>query len=510
MLGSSAVSRRPRPLRLEQLEERATPAALTPAQVRQAYGFNQVAAINSTTLNGAGQTIAIVDAYNDPYALSDLQKFDRQYGLPDPPSFKQVNQTGSTTNLPQADSGWAGEIALDVEWAHAIAPGANILLVEARSSSLTDLFQAVDYARNAPGVSVVSMSWDGSEFNGETSYNSHFATPAGHQGVSFIASSGDSGAGASFPAVSPNVLAVGGTRLTVSSSGAYVSETAWSDSGGGPSQLIGKPSYQTAYTGSTRGSPDVAYDADPNTGFSVYNSYAGGWEQVGGTSAGAPQWAALVAIADQGRALKGLGTLDGGSQLLPDIYAMPAGYFHDVTSGSNGYSAKSGYDLSTGRGSPIAQNVVAYLTGSPVTTTTGGTTGTTGTGGSTTGSTTGSSTGGTSTGGTTSGGGWTWGWGWSWGWGWGGWSWSWSWYSPWFRPTAVTSAPAQTTSAFTIDMPKAVLMAPTVTTAKAIVVDGVATSVVLQSPTSDPWAAQLGHLVQLTSPADYDWAPILV
>src|SRR5262249_38291167 len=144
-----------------------------------------------------------------------------------------------------------------------------------------------------------------------------FTTPAGHQGVTFIASSGDYGAPVSYPAISPNVLAVGGTTLNLSGN-TWSSETGWSGSGGGLSSVETQPAYQKGIvTQSTtqRTSPDVAYDANPNTGFPVYNSYSNSasapWAQFGGTSAGAPQWSALLAIADQGRALNGLGTLDG-------------------------------------------------------------------------------------------------------------------------------------------------------------------------------------------------------
>ena len=141
---------------------------------------------------GAGQTIAIVDAYNDPNIVADLKVFDAEFGLAAPPSFKVVNQSGSSS-LPSTDAGWSMEIALDVEWAHAIAPGANILLVEANSSSLTDLLSAVKYAAQQPGVSTVSMSWSAGEFFGESSYDSYFTTPAGHVGVTFLAATGDDG-----------------------------------------------------------------------------------------------------------------------------------------------------------------------------------------------------------------------------------------------------------------------------------------------------------------------------
>src|SRR5213078_3904918 len=193
-------------------------------------------------------------------------------------------------------------------------------------------------------------------------------------GVTFVASSGDSGAPVSFPAVSPNVLSVGGTTLNLTSSNTISSESGWSGSGGGISSVESQPAYQNGVvtqTSTRRANPDVAYDADPNTGFPVYDSYNNGtaapWSQFGGTSASAPQWAALLAIADQGRALAGLGALDGPSQTLPMLYGLPAGDFHDVTSGSSTGSpsepAGPGYDLATGRGSPIANLVVAGLVG---------------------------------------------------------------------------------------------------------------------------------------------------
>src|SRR5262249_2456702 len=149
-----------------------SPVGYTASQIRHAYGIDQIAG------NGSGQTIAIVDAYNHPNIASDLHAFDVQFGLADP-ILTKVDQNGGTS-YPATDSGWALEIALDVEWAHAVAPGANILLVEATSNSLTDLLTAVDYARNYPGVSAVSMSWGSSEFSSEASNDYHFTTPAGH------------------------------------------------------------------------------------------------------------------------------------------------------------------------------------------------------------------------------------------------------------------------------------------------------------------------------------------
>ncbi len=350
-----------------------SPTGHSPIQISQAYGFNQIS-FNGGSIegDGTGQTIAIVDAYNQPNLSSDLRRFDAAFGLPNPPHFAIVNQNGGGT-LPTANASWGMEESLDLEWAHAMAPGANILLVEADNSSESDLFAAVQYAASQPGVSVVSMSWGGGEFSFESYYDSVFSTPADHQGVAFIASSGDSGAPASYPAVSPNVLAVGGTSLYLNGLG-YASESAWSGSTGGISAYEAKPSYQqsaVSQSATQRTSPDVAYDADPNTGMSVYDSYGtpsgAPWLQVGGTSAGAPQWAALVAIADQGRALKGLGSLDSGTQLLPMLYHLPSSDFHDVTSGFSAgnpsYWAGPGYDLVTGLGSPYADRIVSALSG---------------------------------------------------------------------------------------------------------------------------------------------------
>jgi hypothetical protein len=349
------------------------PTGYTPAQIRQAYGFNNISFNNGTVAgDGSGTTIAIVDAYNDPKIVSDLHQFDLQFGLPDP-VLTRVNQNGGSS-LPAANAGWITEIALDVEWAHAIAPKANILLVEAASASFTNLLTAVDYARHAAGVVAVSMSWGGDEFFGENAIDSYFTTPSGHSGVTFVASSGDSGAPASYPAISPNVLSVGGTTLNITSQGGYLSESGWSGSGGGISSYEVQPAYQkgtVTQTTATRANPDVAYDADPSTGFPVYDSYnnpaSAPWGQWGGTSDAAPQWAALIAIADQGRALTGQSALDGPTQTLPMLYAMSAGNFHDVTSGTSDgnprYSAGSGYDLVTGRGTPLANLVVDNLVG---------------------------------------------------------------------------------------------------------------------------------------------------
>jgi subtilase family serine protease len=352
----------------------AGPTGFTPAQLRQAYGFNQITFDNGTIAgNGSGQTIAIVAAYDQPNLASDLAVFDSTLGIAAPPSFTKVNETGGST-LPAGNASWGGEETLDVEWAHGIAPGANILLVEASAPDPIDMMTAINYARNYPGVSVVSMSWAMGEFSSEGSYDGLFTTPANHDGVTFVAAVGDGGSSAApnWPAVSPNVLAVGGTVLNTNSSGNYESETGWSGSAGGVSIYEPQPAYQqgvVTQTNAGRTVPDVSLAASGSnsvgSNYAVYDTYdSSGWTSgyPYGTSAAAPQWAALIAIADQGRALEGLSSLDGPGQTLPEIYQMSAGDFHDITSGSNGgYSARPGYDLVTGRGSPIANLVVGSL-----------------------------------------------------------------------------------------------------------------------------------------------------
>jgi subtilase family serine protease len=347
-----------------------TPVGYTPAQIRHAYGFDQIS-FGSVQGNGAGQTIGIVDAFDDPNIFKDLDAFDTTFGLPGQAS--SVLSKAIPQGKPRTNSGWAGEIALDVEWAHAIAPGAHILLVEAATNSLSDLLNAVSYAASQPGVVAVSMSWGGAEFSSEVNLDNYFVSPAG-RGITFVAASGDS-PGETWPSTSPNVLSVGGTRLPgLNSAGDYPagSETGWSSSGGGTSAFESSQSYQKTVTGSrARSNPDVASLADPNTGLAVYDSvsYFGqsGWFEVGGTSAGAPLWAGLVAIADQGRAVAGSGSLDGATQTLPALYQLGTGAnassnFHDITSGTSGSnSAGPGYDKVTGLGTPIANNLVQGL-----------------------------------------------------------------------------------------------------------------------------------------------------
>ncbi len=370
--------------RLEALEDRALPslsqaaavpladagpAGYTPSQIRHAYGFDRIS-FQGVAGDGGGQTIALIVAAHDPTLAADLHAFDQQFNLPDT-ALTEAAQDGSQ-QFPPADADWSAETALDVEWAHAMAPGARLLVVEASSSGQADLFAAADWAEHQPGVSVVSMSFGSPEDPGERALDAHFT----QAGVVFVAAAGDTGS-VSYPAASPDVVAVGGTRLTLDVANNRQSETAWASGGGGLSQYEPIPDYQSTVlpaADGSRGTPDVSYASDPTAGFAVYDSSGGGgpWTVMGGTSAGAPQWAALFAIADQGRALTDQGPL-GSRQALTALYGLPATAFYDVTAGRAGGSAAGpGYDLATGRGSPVADQVVAGLlggtTGTPTTT----------------------------------------------------------------------------------------------------------------------------------------------
>jgi hypothetical protein len=357
-------------------------APFTPAQITTAYGVNEIL-FNGTPGTGAGQTIAIVDAYNDPDIISDANVFSSEFGLPEfngsgEPTLKVLNETGGTS-LPSnaAKGGWDVEESLDVEWAHSIAPDANIILFEANSNSLSDLFTAVTTAADTSGVSVVSMSWSGSEFSTETSYDSDFV----HTGITFLAATGDTGTPSGYPAFSPDVVAVGGTSLSIESNGTYISETVWDNSygasGGGISEDESLPSYQDSLDGingastTHRNVPDVSMDADPTTGVYVLDSYYSGSQseylEVGGTSLATPMWAGLVSIADQGRVLDGESTLSS-AQTLQTLYSLPSSDFHDITTGTNGtYKAGPGYDLATGIGTPVANLLVPGLAGTSTT-----------------------------------------------------------------------------------------------------------------------------------------------
>lgn len=334
-----------------------------PKQVRHAYALDQLAN------GGAGQTIAIVVAYGSPSIQNDLNVFSKQFGLP----ATTITTAYGTRKPSKTDGGWALETSLDVEWVHAIAPNAKIVLSVAYSAGISDLLAAVDAAVKS-GATVVSMSWGASEFSSESNYDSHFKKT----GVTFVAASGDKGAGTSWPAISPSVTSVGGTTLSLDSSGNRLSgETGWSGSGGGFSAYFAQPAYQVGWlTAANRAFPDVAMLADPKTGVTIYDSTPygtqTGWYQIGGTSASCPMWAAVIALANEQRVASGKTTLTGSNPGLYTIagYTTSTGaplysfYYFDVTTGSNGsYFDTPYYDEVTGLGTPDAVNLVPQLTG---------------------------------------------------------------------------------------------------------------------------------------------------
>jgi hypothetical protein len=323
----------------------------TPAQIRHAYGIDLLAN------QGRGQTIYIIDAFKPVGGVTtltnDLHTFDARFGLPDPTFTVHKMATPISAN-----SGWGLEESLDVQWAHAIAPQANITLVMAQNSSNAALFGAVQWATNN-GAHIVSMSWGNGDLPGESSNDSYF----NHAGVTYIASAGDTGGVVSYPSASPYVLSVGGTNLQIDNNNNYVSESAWSAGGGGPSLYEPEPAYQTLFgiVQVGRATPDVSFDADPNTG--VYVVDGGVWYQVGGTSLSAPAWAGIIALADQGRTTPlSTSSLTSSTEYNAATGSVYATNYHDVTTGSNGYPAGVGYDLATGLGSPQANNLVPWLT----------------------------------------------------------------------------------------------------------------------------------------------------
>jgi subtilase family serine protease len=319
------------------------PSGYGPVQFQTAYSLPSGTA-------GGGQTVAIVDAYDDPNIESDLAVYSSTYGLPPCTTangcFKKVNQTGGTS-YPRKDAGWSLEISLDVEIAHAVCPNCRILLVEAASNSFANLIAAEDYAK--ANANVVSNSWGGGEFSSETTstYDGHFSIT----GKPITFSSGDGGYGVEYPAASQYVTAVGGTTLTLNTNNTRKSETVWSGAGSGCSAYEPKPTWQKDTGCIRRTVADVAADADPNTGAAVYDTvrYQGfsGWFQVGGTSLASPIIAAVYALAGNGGS-----TIDGSYP-----YSHLSGLF-DVTSGSNGScgsylcTGEAGYDGPTGNGTP--------------------------------------------------------------------------------------------------------------------------------------------------------------
>ncbi len=318
------------------------PGGFSPSQIKSFYNLPS---------SGGHGTIVIIGAYDDLSIEGDLKTFSQTFGLPICTTAKGCFEKHKMTNTLKSNSSWAMETSLDIEWAHAIAPQAKILLVEATTPSGANLLKAVDYAAIRKDASAISMSWGGAEFPEELTLDSHFKSVSG---APFFASSGDNGAGASWPASSPFVIGVGGTAISLKTDGEFLKETAWQGSGGGVSIYEKEPTFQNGYSipkaGGMRAIPDVSYNASPASGFSIVRS--GKWYVVGGTSAGAPQWAAIATL--------------GTGINIGNLYAdkgreNDAKYFRDITSGSNGdcgyyCSARKHYDYITGLGSPMTDN----------------------------------------------------------------------------------------------------------------------------------------------------------
>jgi subtilase family serine protease len=326
----------------------AGPTGYNPADIQAAY------ALPSSTA-GSGQTVAIVDAYDDPSAESDLSVYRSQFGLPPCTTangcFKKVNQTGGTS-YPRANGGWAEEISLDLDMVSAVCPNCKIILVEASTSSMANLGTAVNTAVKL-GANAISNSYGGGDSSSDSSYDTSYFK---HPGVVVTASAGDSGYGAEYPAASQYVTAVGGTSLKKDSSARGWSETVWSSSGSGCSAYDPQPSWQSGVANITsvcakRAIADVSADADPNTGVSVYDSYAyqgySGWLVFGGTSVSSPIIASVYALAG-----------NAASVTYASYPYTHTSALNDVGSGSNGTcgnllcNATAGWDGPTGLGTP--------------------------------------------------------------------------------------------------------------------------------------------------------------
>jgi len=349
------------------------PTGILPREFKEVYGFNRIPNL------GQGVTIALVDAYDDPNIASDLAFYANYFHI-GPCNFTKV-KLGTIQG-----QGWDLEESLDVEQACALAPQANIVLVEGATNSYTDLLTAVADASQSPNnASAVSMSWSGGDNLSGDSYFENIVNGAG-QAVTFIAATGDGGHGTGWPSTSPYVVAAGGTTVVPMTSaplsGAlsldYGTETAWSGSGGGiDTGGEPEPSWQVTACApyspnGYRCVPDIASDANPGTGVPVYDTYSyGGWVQVGGTSVATPDWGSFFTLVNAQRVTNGASTL---STADPDLYSLySTGYaanFHDITQGTNGgcgmdCEAGTGYDLVTGIGSYQAQNLWAAMVAMP-------------------------------------------------------------------------------------------------------------------------------------------------
>ncbi len=344
-----------------------TPAGYYPQDLWSAYGLGSTSTPPS---GGTGRTVAVVDAYNDPHAASDLAVYRSQMGLPAlcgtvangsacSGTFTKLNQSGGTS-YPHGSKSWSEEISLDLDMVSAICPNCNILLVEASSASFSDLSTAEATALGTSGVDAVSNSYGASEFSGETAYNQAYDSTK----AAVTVSAGDGGYGVEFPAADPYVVAVGGTTLSNASSSSAGTQTVWSGTGSGCSAYETNPGWQpTTSLCTTRTVADVSADANPATGVAVYDTYGeSGWLVFGGTSVASPIVASVFALAGY----SGSSTAQGNSAAAAELYDNSS--LTKITSGSNSSncgdylcnaadslpsgSTDPGYNGPTGNGTP--------------------------------------------------------------------------------------------------------------------------------------------------------------
>jgi subtilase family serine protease len=364
---------------------------LSPQEMHNAYDLNPLL---NKGYDGAGQTIVIIVPFGSPTIQNDLHMFDVGYKLPDPPSFQIITPLGTKPYKPTVNRvNWATETTLDTEWSHAMAPGANIVLMTAPTANLLDLLFLEQYALNKGYGKIISQSWDATENilltpNGRNLMQefNNFYKQAADDHVTVFAASGDTGAAnfnnngklypfptVNFPASDPYVTTIGGTSLSTDTSGNYQFEHGWHRSGGGVSQYWPEPGYQNGLNSQLqqilngyRGLPDVAYNANPFDAILLYTSFPGqptGWSTIGGTSEGPPSWSGILADGDQ-FAGHPLGFLN------PDLYTLGengSSVYHDITIGNNtwdgilGYHCLPGWDPVTGWGSPQATQLITAL-----------------------------------------------------------------------------------------------------------------------------------------------------
>lgn len=339
----------------------------TPASLACVYGLTQNVPgcpIHGTSAlpTGGWGAIAVVEAFHNPYAEDDLKKFSEEFGLPlctvSNGCFSVVH-TGN--HIPPFNAASADEHVLDIEWAHAMAPQAKIIMVEGQDESFAEHIKAIRLASEqvaAAGGGLVSISWSINEFSQETAYDSYFQTP----GIVYVVSSGDYSAPARYPSTSPYVISAGGTSVIRDKQGHFIMETGWnknlnapagakSGGSGGPSLYEPRPSFQNfveKIVGGARGTPDISFDADPKTGVCVYSTVHSGWFKDGGTSVAAPALSGIINVANR----RSRSSQEELSYIYNNAIKNYSAYWHDVTQGNNGYPALVGYDFVTGLGSP--------------------------------------------------------------------------------------------------------------------------------------------------------------